>query len=85
MAIISRRIIVVLVSLSLLASSASQQESPPCTSGVVVGDESFLPQSCVNFCESCTNYNETVGPAVLASGAASHRYDVAAFYFGHQN
>jgi len=41
-------------------------------------------QSCQNACLNGANAGELVGPGILTSGEAS-KYNVAGFYFGHQN
>jgi len=80
--VISNSNIVVLlfaVPLLLTQQSVKVNASASCPS---LAEKKSLPfnQSCQNACLD----GELVGPGILTSGEAS-KYNVAGFYFGHQN
>jgi len=68
--------------LLLTQHSATVDASASCPSAI----EQDLPfdQSCQNACLDGPNAGELVGPGMLKSGETS-KYNVAGFYFGHQN
>ena len=60
--------------------------SPSCPTTFNGDTPPLFIQTCQNSCESGSNVGEMVGPRILTSSLdAASKYDIAGFYFGHQN